>query len=152
MAGIPTIYRGVQFRSRIEARWAAFFQIAKLRWMYEPLDLAGYIPDFLVWMPYSPDIGPFLVEIKSEIDGQQLIEAAQKIDRSGWRGRAIIFGASPDVGLIDNAPLGDASRWAPIADEWSDMLSAFAGLSRKRVASLWIRAGNAVQWKSPVRR
>lgn len=46
LTAIPTRYGGVQFRSRLEARWAAFFDIAGWRWQYEPIDLAGWIPDF----------------------------------------------------------------------------------------------------------
>jgi hypothetical protein len=38
----------VLFRSRLEARWAAFFDSLQWPWSYEPLDLDGYIPDFFV--------------------------------------------------------------------------------------------------------
>jgi hypothetical protein len=48
IANIPTIYKGVQFRSRLEAKWAAFFDLLGWRWHYEPLDLDGWIPDFLI--------------------------------------------------------------------------------------------------------
>jgi hypothetical protein len=44
----PTMYGGVCFRSRLEARWAAFFDLAGWRWEYEPLDLQGWTPDFLL--------------------------------------------------------------------------------------------------------
>lgn len=44
----PTIYRGCQFRSRLEAKWAAFFDLLNWKWEYEPFDLNGYIPDFLL--------------------------------------------------------------------------------------------------------
>jgi hypothetical protein len=47
-AAIPTVYAGVQFRSRLEARWAAFFDLLGWKWEYEPFDLEGYIPDFLL--------------------------------------------------------------------------------------------------------
>lgn len=45
---IPTMYKGRRYRSRLEARWAAFFD--QLRWdhEYEPFDLKGWIPDFLL--------------------------------------------------------------------------------------------------------
>ena len=46
--GIPTEYRGYQFRSRAEARWAAFFDQLGWAWEYEPIDLDGYIPDFVL--------------------------------------------------------------------------------------------------------
>jgi hypothetical protein len=45
---IPTKYNGVQFRSRLEARWAAFFDRAGWRWEYEPPETDGWIPDFLL--------------------------------------------------------------------------------------------------------
>lgn len=47
-AAIPTIYKDVQFRSRLEARWAAFFDLCGWSWIYEPLNLDGWIPDFLI--------------------------------------------------------------------------------------------------------
>lgn len=50
---IETEYRGTRFRSRLEARWAIFFDNMKLEWTYEPesFDLGSYLykPDF--WIP-----------------------------------------------------------------------------------------------------
>jgi len=46
--GIPTTYAGTRFRSRLEGRWAAFFDLIGWRWIYEPFDTADWIPDFLV--------------------------------------------------------------------------------------------------------
>ena len=48
MHGIPTLYSGIQFRSRLEATWAAFFTMVGWRYEYEPFDCRGWIPDFLV--------------------------------------------------------------------------------------------------------
>lgn len=64
MNAIPTKYAGVQFRSRLEARWAAFFELADWRWEYEPIDLAGWIPDFYVWPQYASTKSGWLIEIK----------------------------------------------------------------------------------------
>jgi len=50
---IPTTYKGVNFRSRLEARWAAFFDRARWTWAYEPLEFAGWIPDFAVLKDYQ---------------------------------------------------------------------------------------------------
>ena len=33
---LPTLYEGYNFRSRREARWAVFFDTAKIKWEYEP--------------------------------------------------------------------------------------------------------------------
>ncbi len=47
----PTVYNGVQFRSRLEAHWACFFDQAKWKWEYEPMDLLGWTPTFRVEFP-----------------------------------------------------------------------------------------------------
>ena len=78
-AAIPTMYSDVQFRSRLEARWAAFFDLVSIPWDYEPVDLAGYIPDFLLFK------GPrrFLAEIKPVDNALDFAEACRKM---GYRG------------------------------------------------------------------
>lgn len=48
---IETIYKGYRFRSRLEARWAVFFDALGVSWEYEPegfeLDCGSrYLPDF----------------------------------------------------------------------------------------------------------
>ena len=53
MKAIETKYKGYRFRSRLEARWAVFFDAIGLTWEYEPegfdLGSAGwYLPDFKV--------------------------------------------------------------------------------------------------------
>jgi hypothetical protein len=60
---IETIYNGFRFRSRLEARWAVFFDALDIEYQYEPegfdLGEAGwYLPDF-----YLPQRGQW-VEIK----------------------------------------------------------------------------------------
>jgi hypothetical protein len=49
---IETRYMGYRFRSRLEARWAVFFQTLGVQWEYEPegFDLGDgyYLPDFRV--------------------------------------------------------------------------------------------------------
>lgn len=51
---IETVYNGYRFRSRLEARWAVFFDTLEIKYEYEPegfdLGEAGwYLPDF--WLP-----------------------------------------------------------------------------------------------------
>src|SRR4029077_8323850 len=58
IAAIPTIYAGRRYRSRLEARWAAFFDQLGWRHEYEPYDLGRWSPDFLL-----PGFG-LLVEVK----------------------------------------------------------------------------------------
>lgn len=54
MKAIETVYDGYKFRSRLEARWAVFFNALNIKYDYEiqgyALDGAGYyLPDF--WLP-----------------------------------------------------------------------------------------------------
>lgn len=88
--GIETPYAGHVFRSRLEARWAAFFDLMGWRWTYEPIDLDGYIPDFILDFK-----APLLVEVKPAIVLPDLEEYTAKIDASGWRGEALLVGSSP---------------------------------------------------------
>lgn len=53
---IETQYKGYRFRSRLEARWAVFFDALNIKWEYEKegFDLGEtgwYLPDF--WLPES---------------------------------------------------------------------------------------------------
>ena len=61
IAAIPTIYKNVRFRSRLEAKWAAFFDLVGWRWEYEPLDFDGWMPDFAL---YGETGNVILVEVK----------------------------------------------------------------------------------------
>lgn len=68
----PTLYKGVLFRSRLEARWAAFFDLAGWTWEYEPFDFNGWTPDFRVSFPCGhSECSPFhvlFVEVKPYTD------------------------------------------------------------------------------------
>ena len=46
IAAIPTVYRGGIYRSRLEARWAEFFDCLGFSAEYEPFQLPGWLPDF----------------------------------------------------------------------------------------------------------
>lgn len=69
IAAFPTLYRGRQYRSRLEARWAAFFDLLGIKHEYEPYDLGVWSPDFLL-----SDIAT-LVEVKP----------IREIDDDTWR-------------------------------------------------------------------
>lgn len=47
---IETSYKGYRFRSRLEARWAVFFDALGIKWEYEKegyhTPIGGYLPDF----------------------------------------------------------------------------------------------------------
>lgn len=44
--GIKTVYKGVVFRSKLEAEWAEWFDSQKIPWEYEPFKFGRYTPDF----------------------------------------------------------------------------------------------------------
>ena len=53
LKAIQTRYKGCHFRSRLEARWAVFFDALEIAWEYEPQGYmtpeGPYLPDF--WLP-----------------------------------------------------------------------------------------------------
>lgn len=174
--GIPTMYRGVRFRSRAEARWASVFDALSWPWAYEPIDLDGYVPDFLIeWAT------PLLVEVKGigSIDDARDL-AVSKIEASGWGGEALVvcstiddIGATnPRLGLHgerDMSPdglgwlwdsarlfrclncgelsvLNEAGSWRCRACEAADG-NAHVGAVDVPLGEIWNAAGNAVQWR-----
>lgn len=85
MSGIKVIqtkYKGFLFRSRLEARWAVFFDACGVEYEYEPegYDLGKgmmYLPDFLLHGVYGRASGDLYVEVK----GQMTDADAMKINR-----------------------------------------------------------------------
>lgn len=78
IAALPTIYRGTQFRSLLEASWAATLDSLNIAWEYEPetFDLpsgARYLPDF-----HLTEIGTWL-EVKGP--GIPRIEKAYELGK-----------------------------------------------------------------------
>ena len=82
---IETEYHGCKFRSRLEARWAVFFDTVGVKWEYEPegFDLGDgirYLPDFLlhgVEGRGADENGDLYVEVKGVLNDDDRI----KIDR-----------------------------------------------------------------------
>ena len=172
---IPTTYSGVRFRSRLEARWSVFFDLVGWTWHYEPIDLAGYIPDFIVehavftedwpssggadgWIvgyggPQTIGVGRTirrLVEVKPEIDIVDLVQHGGKIDASGWDGPASIVGAVVhDDGPVGGASLGvfrDPNRTGDSMYDWG---GSWVFADRNFAFDAWAEAGNRVQWRRP---
>lgn len=69
MKAIETIYNGYRFRSRLEARFAVFFDAIGIKYQYEPegyefTDGTKYLPDF-----YLPDANEYF-EVKGEMNSE----------------------------------------------------------------------------------
>lgn len=169
----PTKYKHVQFRSRLEARWAAFFDLLEMSWEYEPIDLSGYIPDFILPNFYSP----LLIEVKPVLRFEDFSQHISKIDASGWEGPVMIVGAKLFIDSYPHSIVGlvrHESRWSAcrllrcrwLCYDWMftsdiDDNGNFFCLGTKGCGggpsvengiygeNFWERAGNIVQWKRP---
>ena len=87
---IETIYNGYRFRSRLEARWAVFFDALGVKYEYEPegfklSDGTLYLPDF-----YLPESKAFF-EVKGVMNDTDMHKVEQLIEDSG---RPCIIGYS----------------------------------------------------------
>ena len=98
MKPIETEYKGYRFRSRLEARWAIFFDACGVDWEYEPegYDLGDglyYLPDFLLHGVDGRDGGDLYVEVK----GQMTELDALKINRFAEQGgKVLVVGKIPE--------------------------------------------------------
>ncbi len=170
---IPTTYRGVRFRSRLEARYAALFDLLRWQWDYEPIDLRGYVPDFIVDTHDPYQDRPLLVECKPYLVGsseREIIAATARIERSGWKGEAVVVGigqaaylgqhgtdgrlvwgpatyvrhATPAHWTLQSIATPRACRTCYARDFTPDPLTPFDDFR-----SMWVEAGNTTQWKAP---
>lgn len=110
-----TEYNNVIFRSRLEAKWAAFFDLLKWQWEYEPFDLQGYIPDFVLKF-YKP----LLVEVKPAMSIESMDQYRKKIEGSGWTDEYLIVGAS----LFEEYP-GSGVSIGLLMEPWEDPHDSF---------------------------
>lgn len=103
---IETRYAGSRFRSRLEARWAVFFDALEIRWLYEPegyrlSDGSCYLPDF-----YLPDLGTW-VEVKGSddtLDSRRMKLAAGELPKLGeteGNSQILILGQLPRTPFSD---------------------------------------------------
>lgn len=144
----PTKYQGCQFRSRLEARWAAFFDLVRWPWVYEPFDLPGYSPDFLIRKPVD-----MIAEVKPCLNKEAMISMSGKIIECKWPGWIVMLGASP-VKPEDGYPPGSGSFgirrfMGDPKTEWDDLVPCGKNgvpMRLKRMIELWNEASSEVQW------
>ena len=149
------------FRSRLEARWAAFFTLLAWPFQYEPdMDFKGWIPDFAVTSG-----GGLLVEVKPAISMAGLMPHRERIEQSGAIAQVWLVGGalSFSKGSVDHQPIlgwhgfngGGVWVWQPAYFENGPF--GHAGLRAlvaqpeprnfKMAQQLWIQAGNELQWR-----
>ena len=110
---IQTEYKGYKFRSRLEARWAVFFDACGVDWEYEPegYDLGEgvyYLPDFLlhdVKLRHNS-----CADLYIEVKGQMNKEDRLKIQSFGKPFNRPLL-------VVGNIPFGD--------DAWTRANNAF---------------------------
>lgn len=136
-AAIPTMYAGVQFRSRLEARWAAFFDLIGWKWEYEPFDLPGYIPDFRVRKTDAVDPGWILCEVKP-------VSPIDQCEFEGFEKLTSLHGK--DTRACKILLLGNSNSDATYSEDSFGFIASeiFCGDREDRY---WKTAGNKVQWK-----
>ena len=88
---VETIYKGVTFRSKLEARWAYHLDQDGIKWEYEPTSFVNWVPDFRLQVR-----GEVIYAEVKPMEGFPT-ETAEKIDRSAWDGPAMILGATPSA-------------------------------------------------------
>lgn len=100
MKPIETIYKGYRFRSRLEARWAVFFDHLRIRYEYEPEgyemdDGTRYLPDF-----YLPEFG-YYVEVKGM--NHHLVQDMRKL-------RKFVKEKKTALIILSDIPYAEAAR------------------------------------------
>ena len=131
---IETHYNGYKFRSRLEARWAVFFDAMGIKYEYEPegfeMDEVKYLPDF-----YLPDADRW-IEIKGKKLTREDIEKCSRFceaqDKEGVK--FTIFIGQPSDLIIGIKPNKDKQT-----------VSYTTNLNEARLVGV---AGYSYQWKN----
>lgn len=167
-AGIETEFDGIMYRSILEARWACTLTLLGLHFEYEPLPLAGFLPDFLVDVHVYAGHGklrkyPTLVEVKPAWLPSDYQEPISRIARSGWSGPAIVLGSTVRANDMLSQPghwcgyahpevsqrhAEDGSHeWFPVG--WDEQTKSFAFGAKGDLTKIWKQAGRVVRWLPP---
>lgn len=150
---IQTRYKGYHFRSRLEARWAVFFDALGIEWEYEPEgfelpDGTRYLPDFcLTGTGYRQGQGLY-VEVKPTRDLSSFTKARAFSAASG--AEILCAGGMPDhINFPTFIEGGDAGGveftscskygpifWAPGVEYWMpcDNVSPWEAIAAARSA------------------
>lgn len=115
---IPLTYKGITFRSTLEADWAATLDALGIYWQYEPIALQlpsgqHYLPDF-----YLPNLHTW-AEVKGP-HWERLTKPAElarvlAVDWPGWWAHIHVI-------ILEAAGPGDAASWhAPDTTGWGTL-------------------------------
>ena len=133
---IETRYQGYNFRSRLEARWAVFFDRLNLHWEYEKegfyIDNVMYLPDFFVRSEHGEG---WFIEVKGDMSDSDSIRKQQMLDRNP---PPYALGCLL-VGLLDYPSLSDNPRDWNHMNQIANILLADKSLTRIMEAVLQAR-------------
>ncbi len=122
-------YDGLQFKTPLEAQWAAFFDLAGWTWHVNPLPVENWAPDFRVSFPcgHSECSGSHTLLVAvlpiSGLDGLQSHPSLSHLyDPSVPADACALFGASPAITTWDmvhgsGSGIEEVSFWVPNADK-----------------------------------
>lgn len=95
---IKTFYKGIEFRSRLEARWARFFDACGVKWEYEPegYELGNglrYLPDFKLYniVIFDSDKYEKYFSVYVEVKGNMTENDSKKINSFCRKEKTEIF-------------------------------------------------------------
>lgn len=170
--GIPTVHNGRRYRSRLEARWGSFFDLLGWPYEYEPFDLKGWIPDFILL-----GTTPVLVEVKPvPVFPFHLVDEV-KLSGTDPEHEILFVGCTIPVKPLHARPDGVCFGWLADRDvkdhgfdfsdalfgQWDGKVGFYHGrnacadrisgncdfpgtISPHHVYGLWASAGNTTQW------
>lgn len=127
MKAIDTEYKGHLFRSRLEARWAVFFDTIGLAWEYEKEGYEGcgirYLPDF-----YFP---------KYDIWGEIKPDGHKDKDKNKW----LMFSEEKSLIILEGLPSIKACKYYTVGGEHM-LIIPFADLIKESYGFLWYAGGD----------
>lgn len=137
MKPLETYYRGYKFRSRLEARWAVFFDVLGVKYRYEAegfkLPSGAFLPDFLLYLPGKAKVW---AEIKPPNMPEEKLNRLERVVNDLYKETGIkvlcIFG-EPWPGEYNVAMVPDCLSHGGLKDQ----KYVFA-LGRKHEAELWL--------------
>lgn len=119
----PTLYNGYLFRSKLEAKWAVFFDALKVPYIYEPdafvcKDGSQYTPDFFLPQSYlrTDDVAGIYIEIKPagwDRNENYLIRIASAFNKGLYQGDALLLFVGDPMDVVCDADFRREHRDIP---------------------------------------
>lgn len=117
---IRTTYKGTEFRSRTEARWAVFFEKAGIPWIYEregyQLPSGWYVPDF--WLSDQS----IWWEVKGKEPSAKEIALATELAAGDEHKVFIAVGSPGEQDDSAGAYLLDGGEGWDVSQQWAECL------------------------------